>query len=98
MKKLKVSFLALAALLGSAAAFATTAHRPFTNKTWGLDRSSGLYIDVTGQIKGDGYTCTASSGTCTADYPSDVNPNDQAHDAHPGTVAGTNIQLGVFSE
>lgn len=84
-------------MLGMGSAFATTAYRPFTNKTWALNQATGLYIDVTGQIRGVDYTCTNSTATCTADFPSDVNPNDQAHDSHPGTVQGTNIQTGVFS-
>ncbi|MFB9844027.1 DUF6520 family protein [Mucilaginibacter ginsenosidivorans] len=97
MKKLKVSITALALVLGVGTAFATTAYRPFTNKTWALNPSTGLYMDITGQVRGVDYNCTGASGTCTADFPSDVNPNDQAHDAHPGTVQGTNIQTGVFS-
>ena len=98
MKKLKISMTALAVILGIGSALAATSYRPFTNKTWGLNRATGLYVDVTGQIKGSDYTCSISSGTCTADFPSDVNPNDQANDAHPGTVMGTNIQTGVFAQ
>jgi len=97
MKRLKISFAALAVVLGLGSAFATTTYHPFSNKTWGLNQATGLYIDVTGQTKGVDYSCASSTKICTEDYPSDVNPNDQDHDAHPGTVQGTNIVLGNFS-
>jgi hypothetical protein len=96
MKNLKVSLAALALLIGTSAAFASALHRPFTNKKWGRDPQTGLYVDVTGQIKGSGYSCTGTTSTCTAEFPADVDPNDQAHDAHPGTVAGVNVEPGIF--
>jgi hypothetical protein len=98
MKNLKVKMAAMALLIGTGAAFASVAPKAFTNKKWGLDRATGLYIDVTGETKGVGYSCTGVSETCTAQFPSDVDPNNQAGDAHPGTVAGTNIEPGVFGQ
>ncbi|RFZ85114.1 hypothetical protein DYU05_05795 [Mucilaginibacter terrenus] len=98
MKNLKLKMAALALLIGSGAAFASVNHKPVLNKRWGLDRSSGQYVDVTGKMVGIGYECTGTSETCTAEFPSDVNPNNQAGDSHPGTVAGTNIEPGIFAQ
>ncbi|OOQ59993.1 DUF6520 family protein [Mucilaginibacter pedocola] len=98
MKNLKVKMAALALILGTGAAFASVTPKPFLNKKWGLNRSTGQYVEVTGQTKGADYTCTGVSETCTAQFPSDVDPNNQAGDAHPGTVAGTNIEPGIFAQ
>lgn len=97
MKKLKVSLSAMALILGIGAAFATAPHRSLDTKKWSLNRSTGQYEDITGQAMGNDYECLADNQTCTAEFPSDVNPNDQDNDAHPGTVEASNRILGQFS-
>ena len=52
MRKLKVSLSAMALLLGIGAALATTPARNLEDKRWGLNRSSGMYEDITGQNPG----------------------------------------------
>jgi hypothetical protein len=97
MKKLKVSLSAMALLLGVGAALATTPQGSLDSKKWALNRSNGQYEEITGQQMGSDYTCNLDNQTCTAEFPSDVNPNDQDNDAHPGTVEASNRILGQFS-
>lgn len=97
MKKLKVSLSAMALILGVGAALATTPNRSLDTKKWALNRSTGLYEDITGQSMGNDYSCVQDDQTCTAEFPSDVNPNDQDNDAHPGTVEASNRILGQFA-
>lgn len=96
MKKLKVSLSAMALLLGIGAALATTPHRNLEDKRWGLNRTTGMYEDITGQTPGTDYECQSASGICSETYPADVNPNDQENDAHPGVVAASSTQQGQF--
>jgi hypothetical protein len=92
MRNLKVSLSLFALVLGMGTAFATANLHKKLNRTWGKE-SSGLYTEVTGQS----YECSEGTQTCTAQFPADVNPNDQANDAHPGIVPESNIEQGVFS-
>lgn len=95
MKKLKVSLGALALMLGMGAAFATTHHQTL-DKKWGLNRSTGMYEEVTGLSEGTDYACTDGDDICTAQFPADVNPNDQDNDQHAGTAQPTNVRSGIF--
>jgi hypothetical protein len=94
MKNLRLKFAAAALILGIGSAMATT-HHAFANRTWGYDQSTGKYIEVSTT---PGYSCVGSAQTCTADYPLDVDPNNQAGDAHPGTAQPSNIILGDFDQ
>ena len=96
MKKLKVSVSAMALLLGIGAAFAGSSHQTLEKK-WGLNRITGQYEDVTGEVVGTGYSCTGSSAVCTETYPADVNPNDQENDAHDGIAERSDMEAGTFS-
>lgn len=98
MKNLKIKLAILAILMGVSAAFATAPHRAFANQKWGRDAATGLYLNITGQSKGIDYTCTGSSAVCTAVYPQGVDPNDQDHDAYPGTAAPVSTELGAFGQ
>jgi hypothetical protein len=98
MKNLKLSVSLAALILGIGTAFATTSHPSFANKKWGKDPVSGLYTEVTGQSAPGDYRCTTATTSCTEEYPADVDPNNQAGDAHPGTVSPVNIILGSFSQ
>ncbi|GAA4326212.1 hypothetical protein GCM10023149_28880 [Mucilaginibacter gynuensis] len=95
MKKLSIRFALAAAILGIGSAYAGNANH-FAVKKWGLDRSTGLYVDVT-TASPSTYSCTGSSGVCTATYDSDVNPNNQAGDTHPGTADPITIVNGTFA-
>lgn len=97
MKNLRISMSAMALILGMSAAFATTAsnHRSGT-KTWGLNQSTGMYEDVTGQEEGLDFECRSGVTTCTEEYAEDVNPNDQANDQHPGTASPISVETGRF--
>jgi hypothetical protein len=97
MKSLKVKLSAIAFVLGFGSALATS-HHAFANRKWGLDQSTGKYVEVTGLSTPSGYTCETSANVCTADYPMDVNPNSQANDQHPGIAQPTNIVLGDFGQ
>jgi len=92
MKNLKIDLAAIALVLGAGSALAMTGTHRFANKTWGK-LPNGTYVNVTGQP----YSCTPSAAVCTEDYPSDVNPNNQAGDAHPGIADPVNIVHGAFS-
>lgn len=96
MKNLKVKLFTLALLAGLGSALATTPHRDLDNKKWARDPMSGQYVDITGEQLGEDYQCISSSSVCTAEYPEDVDPNDQANDAHPGTAAAQNVVTGTF--
>jgi len=97
MKHLKVA-LAIAAIAAATGSAVATTHHNFSNKKWGRNPSTGLYIDITGQSQGVDYQCNAGSNVCTAEYPADVDPNNQAGDAHPGTVLPTNVVNGAFAQ
>jgi len=98
----KISILGVAALIiGGTAAFTTSKSESVLIK-YGYDQSTSMWEDVTGLQQSDpnttrDYRCDESSNTCTAEFPEDVNPNDQANDSHPGVVSPTNIQEGDFS-
>jgi hypothetical protein len=94
MKNLKLNFAVAALVLGFGSAMATT-HHAFANRTWGYDQSTGKYILVSST---PGYSCDPSAQVCTADYPLDVDPNNQATDQHPGIAQPSNIVLGDFSQ
>jgi hypothetical protein len=96
MKKLKFSVSAMALILGLGAALATSAKGNLTDKKWGLNRSTGLYEEVTNQAPGTDYECIGDEGICTETFPADVNPNDQENDQHPGTVEATSRVAGEF--
>ena len=96
MKKLKVSLSAMALLLGIGAAFAGSSHQTLEKK-WGINRSNGQFVDVTGEEVGTGYSCTGANAVCTETYPADVNPNDQANDAHPGVAQASSMEAGIFA-
>jgi hypothetical protein len=66
MKGMKLNLAAIAVLLGTGAAFATSA-KP-VNVKWGLQGST--YVQVTGA-----YTCETSTNICTRTYPAGQNPN-----------------------
>lgn len=66
MKGMKLNLAAIAVLLGTGAAFATSA-KP-ANVKWGLNGST--YIQVTGA-----YSCDPGSTVCTRTYPAGQNPN-----------------------
>ena len=95
MKNLKLKMSVAALVLGLGSAMATT-HSNSTNRKWGRD-ALGVYTEVTGMNAPADYKCKSSSSTCTEEYPADVDPNDQAGDAHAGTALPTNIVLGDFS-
>jgi hypothetical protein len=95
MKKLKVSLSMFALILGLGTAFATAHHAKPASKTWSRNPSTGLYSDITGQPQT--YNCDDAQTVCTAVYPSDVDPNNQAGDAHPGIAQPTSVELGNFS-
>jgi hypothetical protein len=89
MKNLKSKLVAAAMLIGlGSAMLSQAAPGRFANKTWGK-RTSGVYVDLTGHST-DEYSCTGSSGVCTAVYPTTQNPNTDA--SNP-----ISIQPGVFS-
>lgn len=96
MKHLKVSISAMALILGMSAAFATAGHRNLDDKKWGVNRSTGMYEDITGQSEDTEYECNSDEGICTETFPSDVNPNDQANDQHPGVALPTSRVSGEF--
>lgn len=95
MKNLKVHFSMLALVLGIGTAFATVRHQAGT-KTWARNPTSGLYTDITAQDP-NAHECSDSQNICTAVYEDDVNPNNQAGDAHPGTAQPLSVELGDFS-
>ena len=66
MKGMKLNFAAIAVLLGTGAAFATSA-KP-ANVKWHLTASG--YQQVTGT-----YRCITSSNICTVTYPAGQDPN-----------------------
>lgn len=96
MKNLKVNFFAIVLVLGIGTAFATASHHRLDDRKWARDPMTGVYTDITGQQKGDDYQCNGNNGICTAEYPADVNPNNQGSDQHPGTVAPDATELGSF--
>lgn len=67
MKGMKLNFAAIAVLLGTGAAFATSA-KPADVK-WRI-LSTGAYQKVTAA-----YSCTTSPNTCTVSYPLGQDPN-----------------------
>jgi hypothetical protein len=67
MKGMKLNLAAIAVLLGTGAAFATSA-RP-ANVKW-RQLANGSYQQVTGA-----YSCTGTTGLCTVSYPAGQDPN-----------------------
>lgn len=67
MKGMKLNFGAIAVLLGTGAAFATSA-KPADVK-WRI-LSAGTYQKVT-----TSYSCSLSTNTCTVSYPTGQDPN-----------------------
>jgi len=67
MKGMKLNLAAIAVLLGTGAAFATSA-KP-ANVKW-RQLSTGAYQQVTGA-----YTCTGTTNLCTISYPAGQDPN-----------------------
>ena len=67
MKGMKLNLAAIAVLLGTGAAFATSA-KP-ANVKW-RQLSNGSYVQVTAT-----YSCTTSTSTCTLSYPAGQDPN-----------------------
>ncbi|CAH0135198.1 hypothetical protein SRABI27_00136 [Pedobacter sp. Bi27] len=66
MKRIKLNLAAIAFLLGTGIAVASTAQK--ANVKWGLNGST--YVEVTGN-----YNCIESDLTCTRTYPQGQNPN-----------------------
>jgi hypothetical protein len=66
MKRIKLNFAAIAFLLGTGVAVASTAQK--ANVKWGFNGTS--YEEVTGD-----YSCESSDNTCTRTYPAGQNPN-----------------------
>lgn len=66
MKRIKLNFAAIAFLLGTGVAVASTAQK--ANVKWGFNGIS--YEEVTGN-----YSCEPSANTCTRTYPAGQNPN-----------------------
>ncbi|RFZ92876.1 hypothetical protein D0C36_15915 [Mucilaginibacter conchicola] len=95
MKNLKVKLAAIALVLGAGSALAS-AHHAFATRKWGKDASTGIYTEVTGLSSPSGYRCQNSSNVCTEEYPTDVDPNNQANDSHPGIAQPSNTVLGTF--
>ncbi|WP_262987371.1 DUF6520 family protein [Pedobacter suwonensis] len=66
MKRIKLNFAAMAFLLGTGVAVASTAQT--ANAKWHFDGSK--YVEVTGN-----YSCESSADQCTRTYPAGQNPN-----------------------
>lgn len=66
MKRIKLNFAAIAFLLGTGIAVASTAQK--ANVKWGLNGST--YVEVSGN-----YRCEDSDQICTRTYPQGQNPN-----------------------
>jgi len=66
MKRIKLNFAAIAFLLGTGVAVASTAQK--ANVKWGFDGTK--YVEVTGS-----YSCESSTNPCTRTYPEGQNPN-----------------------
>ncbi|NCD69096.1 hypothetical protein [Mucilaginibacter agri] len=94
MKNVSFKMGLLAVAIGGTFALSTSART--LDRKWGLNSSTGMYTDLTGKIQGTNYRCDASANTCTESYPSDVNPNDQANDQHPGVAEPTASTEGTF--
>ena len=94
MKNLRIKLSVLALILGLGSAFATIKPQ-FAIKRWTQDPQSLTYTDIT--ALGDNYECSESTNLCTVEYPEGVNPNDQEHDAYPGTAPASNQVSGDFS-
>ena len=96
MKDLKIKLAAMAILLGIGSAFATVTPHRTDLKRWGK-YPSGLYTEVTGDVKGTDYFCNGMSSICTEEYPADVDPNNQLTDDHAGIASPVNSVIGTFS-
>jgi hypothetical protein len=83
MNKLLRVFPVFALLLGTVLAFgaASKADLPQTKRA----NQNGTWIDVTGQVQGSDYRCSASSLVCTQLFDSNGNP-----------IAGTQVS-GTYS-
>jgi len=66
MKRIKLNLAAIAFLLGTGVAVASTAQK--ANVKWGFDGTK--YVEVTGN-----YSCEPATSTCTRTYPEGQNPN-----------------------
>ncbi|MBO9674175.1 MAG: hypothetical protein J7577_12065 [Sphingobacteriaceae bacterium] len=66
MKRIKLNLAAIAFLLGTSVAVASTAQK--ANVKWGFNGSS--YEEA-----GSNYNCTPSTKVCTRTYPEGQNPN-----------------------
>jgi hypothetical protein len=93
MKNLKVQMSMLALVLGIGTAFATVHPVGTGTKKWSRNHTSGVYTELP---PSQSYSCLDASTICTATYPDDVNPNNQAGDAHPGIVQPTSFETGDF--
>jgi len=70
MKRIKLNFAAMAFLLGTGVAVASTAQT--ANAKWHFDGSK--YVEVIGE-----YRCDDSDQSCTRTYPQGQNPNINAN-------------------
>jgi hypothetical protein len=96
MKTLKINFVAAIAILGLLFAFISeSSYSNISTSKYELNESSGVWTPVSG-TQGIDYECRESVNTCTAMFPSQVNPNDQENDAYPGTADPSDIVEGDY--
>ena len=89
MKNQKFKLAAMAMILGISGAVAGAHKINLTDHKWGRNPTTGVYTDITGEIKGTDYFCDQSANICTATYPAGQDPNTNPNSPH-------SLELGNF--